>query len=35
MIIFWYKMVKFGGKTLDDVPEKYRDAVAALLEKDE
>ena len=35
MVVFWYKMVKFGGKTLDDVPEKYREAVAARLEADE
>ena len=35
MVMFWYKMVKFGGKTLEDVPEKYRDAVAELLEADE
>lgn len=34
MVTFWYKMVKFGGKSLEDVPEKYRDAVAEMLGRD-
>lgn len=35
MIKFWYKMVSSGQKTIDEVPTKYRDAVAKMLEGDE
>lgn len=31
MVEFWYKMVKSGRKTLEEVPEKYRDIVAEIL----
>lgn len=31
MAEFWYKMVKSGRKTLEEVPEKYRDIVAEML----
>lgn len=31
MVEFWYKMVKSGRKTLEEVPEKYRDIVAEML----
>ncbi len=30
---FWYKLVKAGLKTLDDVPEKYRAEVERMLEE--
>lgn len=32
MAQFWYKLVKSGVKTLDDVPEKWREEVRAMLE---
>ena len=32
MIKLWYKMVISGKIELEDVPEKYRDEVAAMLE---
>lgn len=35
MAQFWYKLVKNGIKTIDDVPEKWRDEVLAMLEADE
>lgn len=35
MADFWYKMVKAGKKTLDEVPAKYRDIVREMLEHDE
>lgn len=35
MILFWYKLVKSGAKTIDDVPDKWRDAVQELLGGDE
>ena len=35
MVKFWYKLVKSGVKTLEDVPEKYRDEVEAMLGEDE
>lgn len=35
MVKFWYKLVKSGAKTLDEVPKKWRDAVAEMLDEDE
>lgn len=35
MAQFWYKLVKNGIKTIDDVPVKWRDEVRAMLEADE
>ena len=35
MIQFWYKLVKSGAKTLEDVPAKWHDAVEQLLAEDE
>lgn len=35
MIQFWYKLVKSGARTIDDVPLKWREAVRELLEEDE
>jgi len=35
MAQFWYKLVKSGTKTIDDVPVKWRDAVQALLDADD
>ncbi len=32
MAYFWYKLVKSGMKTIDDVPEKWRDEVEEMLE---
>lgn len=32
MAYFWYKLVKSGMKTVDDVPEKWRDEVEKMLE---
>lgn len=32
MAYFWYKLVKSGVKTIDDVPEKWRDEVERMLE---
>lgn len=32
MVKLWYKMVISGKIKLEDVPEKYRDEVAAMLE---
>lgn len=32
MALFWYKLVKSGVKTIDDVPPKWRDEVEAMLE---
>lgn len=32
MALFWYKLVKNGIKTLDEVPEKWRAEVEAMLE---
>ncbi len=34
MVKFWYKLVKSGAKTIDDVPAKYREEVAYLLSQD-
>lgn len=34
MAQFWYKLVKAGKKTLDEVPAKYREEVEALLNED-
>lgn len=34
MVKFWYKLVKSGSKTLDEVPKKWRDAVAEMLADD-
>lgn len=31
---FWYKLVKSGAKTLDQVPEKWREEVRQKLEAD-
>lgn len=33
MALFWYKLVKNGIKTLDEVPEKWRAEVEAMLEE--
>lgn len=35
MAQFYYKLVKAGKLTIDEVPEKYREAVRKLLEKEE
>lgn len=35
MAEFWYKMVKSGKKTIDEVPEKWREIVREMLEEDE
>lgn len=32
MAEFWYKLVKSGRKTLDEVPERWREIVRAMLE---
>lgn len=34
MAKFWYKLVKSGAKSLDEVPEKWRAEVAAMLEEE-
>lgn len=34
MAEFWYKLVKSGRKTIDDVPEKWREIVRKMLEED-
>ena len=34
MARFWYKLVKSGSKTLEEVPEKWRAEVEAMLEED-
>ena len=33
MAMFWYKLVKSGSKTIDDVPIKWRAEVEAMLEE--
>ena len=33
MAKFWYKLVKSGAKTIDEVPEKWRDEVERMLEE--
>ena len=33
MAEFWYKMVKSGKKTLEEVPEKWREIVRQMLEE--
>lgn len=33
MVKFWVMVVRSGEKTIEDVPEKYRDAVREELEK--
>ena len=33
IVMFWYKLVKSGEKTIDDVPEKWRAEVEAMLEE--
>ena len=30
---FWYKLVLSGAKTIEDVPEKYREEVIRMLEE--
>ena len=35
MAQFYYKLVKAGKITIDEVPEKYREAVRKLLDKEE
>lgn len=35
MAEFWYKLVKAGRKTIDDVPVRWREAVERMLEEDE
>lgn len=32
MVQFWYKLVKAGAKSIEDVPVKWRAQVEALLE---
>lgn len=32
---FYFKLVKAGKLTIDEVPEKYREAVRKLLDKEE
>lgn len=34
MAQFWYKLVKNGIKTLEEVPAKWRDEVRVMLEED-
>lgn len=34
MALFWYKLVKSGVKTLEQVPAKWRAEVDAMLEPD-
>ena len=34
MAEFWYKLVKSGKKTIDEVPEKWREIVRKMLEED-
>lgn len=34
MARFWYKLVKSGNKTLEEVPEKWRAEVETMLEED-
>lgn len=31
MAAFWYKLVKSGIKTIDEVPDKWREEVRAML----
>lgn len=33
MAEFWYKLVKSGKKTIDEVPEKWREEVERMLEE--
>lgn len=35
MAEFWYKLVKSGKKTIDEVPEKWREIVQKMLEENE
>lgn len=35
MAEFWYRLVKNGVKTIDDVPEKWREEVERMLEEDD
>lgn len=35
MAQFYFKLVKAGKLSIDEVPEKYREAVRKLLEKEE
>lgn len=35
MVQFYYKLVKKGKLTIEEVPEKYREQVRLLLEQDE
>lgn len=35
MAKFWYKLVKSGAKTIDQVPAKYREEVEYMLAQDE
>ena len=35
MAEFWYKLVKSGKKTLDEVPEKWREIVREMLGENE
>lgn len=35
MVAFYVRLIKAGKKTLEDVPEKWRDAVQAELEREE
>ena len=34
MVAFYVRMIKAGKKTLDEVPDKWRDAVQAELERE-
>ncbi len=35
LVLFWYKLVKSGNKTIEEVPSKYREEVRYLLEEEE
>lgn len=34
MVMIYYRLVKAGKRTLDEVPEKYREEVRKMLEED-
>lgn len=34
MAMFWYKLVKSGAKTIDQVPVKWREEVRQMLENE-
>lgn len=35
MVKVWFRLIQKGLKTIEDVPEKYRQAVQALLESED